>query len=351
MTEVAVFGARGYLGRTLFALLADHPHVQTLHPVSTTVEGRAYGDVVTSMKHVGETRFMAPGDEAVTGADVVFLATDDAQAEQAISSLEEQPGASRQLVVDLSRAHRGMALGGDETWTYGLPELAGGVQKGDLRIANPGCYPTASLLAIGPALQAGLLGQGPLIVDGKSGVSGAGATPRNDLHFPEANESLRAYSVEEHDHQAEIQTAAAHLEATNGAQASQTADAAHGTEPSSQRPVRFVPHLVPQNRGLLATVYAPVEAGLEADEVQTVYEQAYPDEGPVQIVDEPNTSHVRGSNQAHLALTLDEATGLLVARCAIDNLVKGGAGSAVQNMNRALGFEENAGLPWAGVAP
>lgn len=333
MMKAAVFGARGYLGRTLVQILSTHDSIDEIHPVSTTAHRGAYGDDVPSMRHLGEMRFVPPHHEAVHDADVVFLATPEGEARKHASNLASDPD----VLVDLSRAHRGQALHDEGPWVYGVPELPGGVEKGDARIANPGCYPTATLLALGPALLAGVIGeQAPIVVDGKSGVSGAGATPRDDLHFPEANESLRAYNVQGHDHQAEIQTATQRLSPQ---------------EASPPRVVRFVPHLVPQNRGLLVTAYAPLVPHLDADGLNGWYQETYLPERTVSLKDEPDTAHVRGSHRAHVAFTIDHDASLLVARCAIDNLVKGGAGTAVHNMNLALGLPEHEGLPLAGVAP
>lgn len=332
MVDVAVHGSRGYLGRTLVGLLADHRHVDEVVPVSTSEAGQVYGEVVPDLGHLSHLEIAGPGDRRVEEADVVLTATDAGTAESILASNHS----GGDLVVDLSRAHRATALDGSGTWAYGLTELPGAIPEGTTHVANPGCYPTASLLSLGPALLAGLAGEGPLVVDGKSGVSGAGATPRPDLHFPETNESVRAYGVGGHDHQAEIQAAVANLEAAG---------------PGQARPVRFTPHLVPQNRGLLTTAYLPLADGVDQAYVERMYEKAYPDGGFVEVVDEPDTAAVRGSNRAQVAATVDEDAGLLVARGAIDNLVKGGAGTAIQNMNRALGLDEQAGLPWMGVAP
>lgn len=331
MVHVAIAGARGYLGRVLVGILAEHPHVDELTPVSTSQAGRAYSEVVPSLAHLDGLTFAEPTDAATEDAEAILLATSAAEAG---SFLEDHPGSSG-LVVDLSRAHREHALGGANGWVYGLPEIASGVSAGSTRIANPGCYPTATLIASAPALAAGLAGPGPLIADGKSGVSGAGATPRADLHYPETNESVRAYSVLDHDHTAEIQAGASTLE-----QSTETA-----------RPVRFTPHLVPQNRGLLATVYIPLAEGAEPAEVQTYYEKFYEGTPFVRLVDEPDTAHVRGTNFAEVSAGVDDATDLIVARCAIDNLVKGGAGTAIQNLNLALGLDETVGLPTVGVQP
>lgn len=326
MVETAILGARGYLGRELVRILLSHPHVDALRLVTSGEAGKPYGEAVPAFRHRADLKLVGP--EAAQGADVVFLATDAEEARKHLPSLGRD-----QLVIDLSRAHRAEALAGGSPWVYGMSELFP-VPKGAKRIANPGCYPTATMLAAAPALRAGLAAPGVLISDGKSGVSGAGATPRGDLHYPEANEAVRAYKVLGHDHLGEIRAAAALLEG----------------KAAAPRPVRFTPHLVPQNRGLLATVYLPTTA-TDAAAVKEAYKAAYRDAPFVRVVAEPDTGHVRGSNFADVAVDLDADSGLLVARGAIDNLVKGGSGTAVQNMNLSLGLPATTGLAHVGGGP
>jgi N-acetyl-gamma-glutamyl-phosphate reductase len=330
MVNAAVIGARGYLGRECMRLLLAHPRIDSLTPVSSSEAGKPYGDLVAGFRGVRHA-FVPSSDAAVSRADVLFLATDAEEARKAVASARPD-----QLVVDLSRAHRhdGFAKGNAGGWVYGQPELLP-VPKGAKRVANPGCYPTATMLAAAPALKAGLAADGVLISDGISGVSGAGATPRADLHFPEANESVRAYKVLGHDHLAEIHLAAAAVEGRAAA----------------PRAVRFTPHLAPYNRGLLATVYLPLKPGVTADQVKSAYAAAYAKTPFVHLVPEADTAAVRGSNRADVAVDADLDSGLLVARCAIDNLVKGGSGNAVQNMNMALGFEPGLGLSAVGGGP
>jgi N-acetyl-gamma-glutamyl-phosphate reductase len=336
MVNVAVIGARGYLGRECMRLLLAHPQVKSLTPVSSSEAGKPYGDLVPGFRGVlrhGDGQalaFAAAGDPKVSQADVLFLATDAEEARKAVAAARPD-----QLVIDLSRAHRHAGFEAGSGWTYGQPELLP-VAKGAKRIANPGCYPTATMLAAAPALKARLAADGVLISDGISGVSGAGATPRADLHFPEANESVRAYKVLGHDHLGEIRLAAGAVEGRLG---------------NGMRPVRFTPHLAPQNRGLLATVYLPLKPGADAAAVKAAYASAYAKTPFVQVVAEADTAAVRGSNRAEVAVDVDAEANLLVARCAIDNLVKGGSGNAVQNMNMALGLEPTLGLPFVGGGP
>ncbi len=325
MVKVAVAGARGYLGRESVRLLMQHPNVEAIVPTSSGSPG-PYGEAVPAFRRSG-LQMVTADDPAARDADVWILATTNEDAESLAASCDAQ---GTKLVIDLSRAHRGPALNGG-SWTYGMADLAPPA-TGTARIANPGCYPTATALAASPAIAAGLVGPGPVIVDGKSAVSGAGATPRGDLHFAEQNESLRAYKVLGHDHTSEM---AAYASAIGGA----------------RRGVRFTPHLVPMNRGLLSTVYMPLADGADPTAVHEAYVSSYANSLFVTVVDEPDTSHVRGSNHAHVAVSVDAENGIIVARGAIDNLLKGGSGQAIQNLNLALGLPEGAGLGATGGGP
>ncbi len=338
MVTASVIGARGYLGRELMRILVQHPDVERVQPVSTTQAGRQYAELVPSFRHMPDLEVVPVQDAG--DADVAFLATPGGEAAKLVPELEAR---GTRLCVDLSRDHRlealdtsapadnGIASNG-KNWVYGLADVTP-LPPGTRRVANPGCYPTASLLASHGALAADLVSDGPIIADGKSGVSGAGVSPRADLHYPEQNESVRAYNVLGHDHTAEIRHAARRM---NG-----------GTD----RPVRFTPHLVPQTRGLLSTVYLPLRDGVDAGAVAEAYERATADSTFVHLVDEPDTGHVRGSNHANIAVDVDEEAMIAVARCSIDNLVKGGAGQAVQCMNQSLGLPEDAGLRAPGGTP
>ncbi len=324
MVNATIIGARGYLGRELVRLLSTHPNIDEIHVTSTSQVGASYGDSVPSLAHT-ELTFEAPDAAGPRNADVLFLATPGGEAAAWTKQYED---AGVKLVVDLSRDHRHHGIDRLDGWVYGLADVAP-VGRGAKRVANPGCYPSATLLALAPALQGGFVGSGPIIVDGKSGVSGAGVSPREDLHYPEMNESVRAYKVLGHDHTAEI-----------AGMASRIGGAPHK--------VRFTPHLVPQSRGLLSTVYAPLA---KTDGLVDAYQAAYADSAFVSYVAEANTGHVKGSNLAQVAVSVDEELGLMVARGAIDNLCKGGSGTAIQNMNDAFGFPSALGLPRAGVQP
>jgi N-acetyl-gamma-glutamyl-phosphate reductase len=317
MTKAAILGARGYAGRELLRLLMGHPHVTDVRPISSSAAGEPIANHIPTMQH-SDLQFS--DSDAIKGADVVFLATDDSTAVDAMEKIGDD-----QVVIDLSRAHRQDGLAPGAGWSYGWADIEP-VDVGNRRIANPGCYPTSAVLAMAPLLGTDLVGVGPIIVDGKSGVSGAGAKPREDLHFAAANESVRAYKVDGHDHGAEIQSAVRRLTSDGNAR------------------VRFTPHLVPQTRGLLTTCYIPAAKPIDNVSLAELVRHAYADSPFVHVVAEPDTAAVRGSNNAHVAIHYDADNQLFVARCAIDNLQKGAASTAVQNMNDALGWDSSAGL-------
>jgi N-acetyl-gamma-glutamyl-phosphate reductase len=371
MVNVTVVGARGYLGREALRLLQNHPLVDRLNAVSLSGADGELSKSVPSFRRA-DLPLQGPDERVIEGADVIFLATAAGQAKQIAERMAHQHDT---MLVDLSRDHRLQALqrqsaaqtaatrqqvaataNGSATtepamegesdaptqaaswpWTYGLPETILAPKAGDRRIANPGCYPTASLLSLLPAVGAGLAQPGALVVDGKSGVSGAGATPRPDLHYTETNENLHAYKVVGHDHGFEIEAAV---------------KTAADPEASDNRwPVRFTPHLVPMNRGLLATSYIPLIEGVDTEEAREVYYKAYENAATVDIVEEPSTANVRGTVRAEIGVDLDTHTRMLVVRAAIDNLTKGGSGQGVHNMNIALGELPTMGLPLLGGGP
>jgi N-acetyl-gamma-glutamyl-phosphate reductase len=250
------------------------------------------------------------------------------------------------LVVDLSADFRLADAAVYEEWygvphsaphlleeaVYGLVELNRAALRDARLIACPGCYPTATLLATAPALRETRV-LGPVVVDAKSGVSGAGRTCTPATHYVSANESVTPYSVGAHRHTPEI---AQEMSLVAGAEV----------------PVVFAPHLVPATRGLLATTYMRMEAGVSIDDMVASYAEAYSSEPFVTVHESgrmPSTREVTGSNRAHIGLTVDGPTGTLVVTCAIDNLVKGASGQAVQAANVALGFAETDGLAGFGA--
>jgi N-acetyl-gamma-glutamyl-phosphate reductase len=334
--HVAVAGATGYTGQALVRLLARHPAVHLGAAMASGTSGAPRPLPALARVWTGA---ITPLDRGALGeSDLVFLALPDAAAADIAPALT----AAGVRVVDLSGAFRLRDAESRARWypdthqipsgvAYGLTELARDEVRGAALVANPGCYPTATQLALVPLVRAGLLAPAAdIIVDAKSGVSGAGKTPSERTHFCECHGSLSAYGVFNHRHAAEIEQGIA--------------------EPSHA--LTFVPHLVPIDRGLLATMYTRVKPGTTEELVGDTLAAAYAEAPFVRLTGAalPEVKHVAHTNFCDIGWRVD-ASGRLVIVSAIDNLVKGAAGQAIQSMNLALGLEETAGLRHAAIYP
>ena len=344
MTSVAIAGASGYAGGEILRLLLGHPgyadgRLQIGALTAASSAGSALGEHHPHLLPLAD-RVLQPTDaDTLAGHDVVFLGLPHGHS----AAIAEQLGPDV-LVVDCGADFRltdpaaWQRYYGSEhagSWPYGLPELPGhrDALRGTTRIAVPGCYPTSALLAMLPAVAAGLVTPAINVV-AVSGTSGAGRAAKVDLLAAEVIGSARAYNV--------------------GGAHRHTPEIAQGLQALTDQPVTvsFTPVLIPTARGILATCTAPTTAGIE--QFREVYEKAYADEPFVYLLPEgrlPRTGSVVGSNAAQLAIAVDADAGVFVAVCAIDNLVKGTGGAAVQSMNLALGWPETEGLSTVGVAP
>lgn len=352
-TPVAIVGVSGYVGGELARLLARHPFVEIVSAVSGTYAGqplrRAFAGL--SGSPVGDLLCEAGGSDApgVANAQVVFLAQDNGVSMRTAPKLL----GDGKRIVDMAADFR---LKNVDDWSayyksphtatdllhapgtvYGLPERNREQIRAARLIANPGCHVTAAVLALAPLLREQVIETRGIVIDSKTGVSGAGRA-KNDLlfKFSEANESVTAYGVGGgHRHTPEIE---------------QTLSEEAG-EPIA---VTFTPHLVPITRGILSTCYGRLKADLSAEDVRHVLERYHRD-NPFVVVresgEQPKTKDVLGSNYCHLGVAVDQRTGMVIVTSAIDNLVKGAAGQAVQNMNLLLGVPETAGLEGAGLWP
>jgi N-acetyl-gamma-glutamyl-phosphate reductase len=344
VTTVAVAGASGYAGGEILRLLLGHPRYGDGSLIIGALTAAASAGTALAEHHphllpLGG-RILEPTDaESLAGHDVVFLALPHGHS----AEIAEQLGPDT-LVIDCGADFR-LTDAGDwqryygsqyaGSWPYGLPELPGGRDRlsGASRIAVPGCYPTAALLALVPAVAAGLVEPAVTVV-AVSGTSGAGRAAKVDLLASEVIGSARAYNIAGvHRHTPEI---------------------AQGLRAVTDQPVTvsFTPVLIPTARGILATCTARTSAGLP--EIRAAYEKAYADEPFIHLLPEgrlPRTGSVIGSNAAQLAVAVDADAGVMVAVCAIDNLVKGTAGAAVQSMNLALDWPEVQGLSVVGMSP
>ena len=315
-----MLGASGYSGAELLRLLLAHPALS----VSTTYAARTAGeDVATVLPHLAgaTTAVIEPLEGASISADVCFSCLPHGVLPTVLDSIDAG------LVIDLSDSFRA-----DPSWVYGLVELNRSALTGATRVANPGCYPTASLLCLLPFVRCGAVG-GPIVIDAMSGVSGAGRALEDRLLFSHLAGSVSAYGTTTHRHAAEIERGIA-------------AFGGHSLG------ISFTPHLVPIPRGLLVTARAPLSRALDDEGALGVLHDAYDGEEFVTVLDTwPATKPVSGTNRAHLSVRVDDRAGMIICSAAIDNLGKGAAGQAIQNANVALGLEESTGLTALGVWP
>lgn len=336
--KAGIVGASGYAGTELLRLLAGHPVIDVAVATADRHAGERVARHTPSLAAAyGSLAYEPTRPEVLDGLDVVFFALPHGESQALVPDVMARAG----LLVDLGADFRlqdaavyerwyGRAHGAPEllgTAVYGLPELSRGRLAGARLVAVPGCYPTAAALALAPFTRAGLLGDGPVVVDAASGVSGAGRAPEGNLHFAEVDGDFRAYGLLSHRHTPE-------MEEVLGV------------------PVLFTPHLAPMTRGILATCYARPPRAATTSDAMAVLHDAY-DAEPFVVVTEapPSTKGTLGSNVVHVTARMDGRTGFLLVLGALDNLVKGAAGQALQCANLALGLPEETGLPAAGVYP
>lgn len=340
--RVGIFGASGYAGGELIRLVDGHPSLEVALLAGNASEGKALGEVHPHLDG-GERRLAGLDASTAAGLDLAFLALPHGASADLAVELLDFGVAVADLGSDfrLDSSPRYLeAYGSDHPhpdqlgrWEYGIPELFGGAIQGSDRVAVPGCYPTSAILALAPLLAAGLVAGSPLIIDSMSGVSGAGRGAKPHLTFGAVDESVTAYGLLKHRHRPEIEQG---LEALSGHEVT----------------VLFTPHLVPMQRGILSTCHAPVGPGVGEAELRGALEEAYDGMPFVQVVDgPPHTRWVVGSNRCLISVRLDERTGTALVLSALDNLVKGAAGQAVQCANLMLGLPESAGLPLEGWMP
>jgi N-acetyl-gamma-glutamyl-phosphate reductase len=341
--RVGIIGATGYGGGELVRLLARHPSAEV---VALQARGRSDEPIDVSHPHLATTRLRI-GDELPDGLDVVFLGLPHGAA----AALVPEIVAKGLAVVDLGPDFRLRDPADYPRWyrfehprpdllgsaVYGLPELhraeLAALRDAEVRIvASPGCYATASILALAPLARAGLLGD--VVVDAKSGVSGAGREAKPEMHFSEVNESVKAYGVDGHRHVAEIE---------------QELGLAAGKRLER---VDFLPHLVPMTRGILAACHVRTTRPVDQAELDGLFQEAYDGERFVEVVaTPPATKHVTGSNTYRVHAHHDARTGRVLVLGVLDNLVKGAAGQAIQALNVVFGLPESSGLEQLPLAP
>ncbi len=339
MIEVAVLGATGYTGVELVRLLNDHPGVETSFLSSESHAGKKMSEVHPQFNEKVDLPLAPLAVEKIpVTVELVFCALPHGHSAETVAALL----AKGFKVIDLSADYR---LKGEDLYrewynlehphasilqeaVYGLTELNGSEIARAKLVANPGCYPTSVILALAPLFKVDSAFADNVIIDAKSGVSGAGRAPKQPFHFPECSENFKAYRVASHQHTPEIE---------------QELSFASGNPVQ----VTFVPHLVPMIRGILSTIYTESNSSWDEASLLKIYRDYYAACHFIRVLEPPalpETRLVRGSNYCDLALKKDARTGKLIIISAIDNLVKGAAGQAVQNMNLMLGFAEEAGL-------
>jgi N-acetyl-gamma-glutamyl-phosphate reductase len=339
--KAGIIGASGYTGAELLRLLAAHPDIEVSVVTAHSHAGQVVGEHTPSLAaaYPGQ-RYEAAGPEVhdtLDGLDIVFSALPHGESQRIVPALRGRVG----VIVDLAADFRLRDPGLYPTWygeehaapellseaVFGLPELFRADLPGATLVAAAGCYPTAAGLALAPLVRAGLVEPSGIIVDAASGVSGAGRAAKENLHFGTVDEDFVAYGLLTHRHTPE-------MEQILGAS------------------VLFTPHLVPMVRGILATCYARPAGALTTAGVMTALHEAYDDEPFVVVTDAPpSTKATAGSNCAHVTARVDPRTGWVLSFCALDNLVKGASGQAIQCANVALGLPETTGLPLAGLWP
>ena len=345
--SVGIVGASGYGGVQLVRLLTEHPQVEIVYLGGKGSAGKEYGDLYPHLRHRIPTIIESIDlDTIASRCDVVFLGLPNGLACNIAPTLI----AKGCKVLDLSADYRFQDLDIYTTWykteredletsataVYGLPELYRNKIKNSSLIGCPGCYPTASLLALAPLLKQGLIEPDSIIIDAKSGTSGGGRQGKINLLLAEADSSLGAYGVAKHRHTPEIEQICS--------------DLARG-----EVKVQFTPHLIPMSRGILSTVYGTLtDPGLVSDDLLTVYTAFYRNSPFVNVMERgvyPQTKWACGTNLAYVSLEVDSRTGRVIVMSAIDNLLKGQAGQAVQCLNIMMGWPEDLGLPTLSFYP
>ena len=346
MIKVGIIGATGYAGGELVRILMGHKEAEIVWYGSRSYIDQKYADVYRNMFQIVDAKCMDDNIEALADqVDVIFTATPQGF----LASVINENILGKTKIIDLSADFRIKDVKVYEKWygiehkspqfieeaVYGLCEVNRDKVKGARLIANPGCYTTCSILTAYPLAKEGIIDMRTLIVDAKSGTSGAGRGPKVPNLFCEVNENMKAYGVASHRHTPEIEEQLGYASGENVT-------------------ISFTPHLVPMNRGILATEYATLKKDVTGEEVKAIYDKYYADEKFVRVLGEgvcPETKWVEGSNYVDIGFKLDPRTNRIVMMGAIDNLVKGAAGQAVQNMNLLFGLPESEGLELVPMFP
>ena len=346
MIKVGIIGATGYAGAELVRILMGHKEAEIVWYGSRSYIDKKYASVYQNLFEIVEDTCLDDNmEELAEKVDVIFTATPQGY----LASLLTEEILAKTKVIDLSADYRIKDVATYEKWygiehkspqfiteaVYGLCEINREDIRGARLVANPGCYTTCSILTVYPLAKEGLIDMKSLIIDAKSGTSGAGRGAKTDNLFCEVNESMKAYGVATHRHTPEIEEQL-------------------GYAAGEEVVINFTPHLVPMNRGILATAYATLKKEVTYEEIKAAYDKYYKEEKFIRVLEKdvcPQTRWVKGSNYVDVNFKIDPRTNRVIMMGAIDNLVKGAAGQAVQNMNLLFGLPESEGLSLVPMFP
>lgn len=346
MIKVGIIGATGYAGQELVRLLLQHKEAEIIWYGSRSYVDEKFSSVFGNVFQIVENICKSDDlHQLAKEADVIFTATPQGY----LAGVLDEEILSQTKVIDLSADYRIKDVATYEQWygmehkspqfieeaVYGLCEVNREKVKSARLVANPGCYPTCSFLSIYPLAKSGLIDMDTLIIDAKSGTSGAGRGAKIPNLYCEVNENIKAYGVANHRHTPEIEE---QLSYASGQKVT----------------LNFTPHLIPMNRGILITAYATYKKGVTKEEIRKVYEETYKNEYFVRFLEDgvcPETKWVEGSNFVDVNVKVDERTGRVIMMGAMDNITKGAAGQAVQNMNIMFGLDETEGLRLVPMVP
>ena len=344
MIKVGIIGATGYAGSELVRLITQHPKAELVTMTSQSYAGQEYKEVYSNYSHLDYVCEEEHIEEMAEKCDVIFLALPHGVASKKINA----DILSKTKIIDLGADFRIQDVDVYEKWytthyskdilpeaVYGLCEINRDKIKGKRIVANPGCYTSCSILSLYPLVKEGMIDLSSIIIDAKSGATGAGRGLSLGNHYCELNESVKAYKVASHRHTPEIEE--------------QLSIAA-----GQDIVLNFTPHLIPMDRGILATCYATLNKKYTYDDIRKAYEKHYGNEHFIRLTKEgvfPETKWVKGSNFVDIGFTVDERTNRVIVIGALDNLFKGAAGQAVQNMNIIMGIEETTGIYYVPIFP
>ena len=337
MIKIGIVGATGYTGSELVRLLYSHPEADIRIITSESREGERFSDVHPHFQGLADHELQSADKILEQDLDLVFLALPHGVS---MSYVEKYAGADFR-VIDLSGDFRLSGPKVYESWyakehsypqgfgqaVYGLPELHREKIRQSRLVANPGCYPTSAILGLAPLVRANLIVPGQVVVDSKSGVTGAGVKAKPTTHYSNVSDNFKAYSLKRHRHTIEIE------------------EQLSGLSPGGAQQVQFTPHLLPVDRGILSTIYTQPREGVTENQLKDLYAAFYKEHPFVRLRNAPPAlKDVRGSNFCDLFVAYDERTNRIITLAVIDNLVKGAAGQAIQNMNLMFGLEETTGF-------